>query len=571
MAPVADGRRTASDEAQADRDEVDLSWATTRLRRLRPVRPTAPAAPSEDEAPDRDHVDFGWASGWLRSRGLLRRDSPPPAEQLVLFDPPAARPSSRTQATPVPIQPSVAGQWLVLFAVGAYIWLFAAWTMRHHDGLGTQAFDFGLYDQGIWLLSRFQRPFVTLMGRNLFGDHTSFVLLPFVPAYWLVPSGKILLFAQAAALGLGALPTFLLAREQLRHELLAAGLAIAYLLHPTLGWINLEQFHPDVFEIPLALFALYFVVKRRWTPYLLCVVGLLLVKEDVVVLTFGLGVYVALKHDRRMGLITIGLSVLYGMLAFWWVLPALNGVGTLNAWRIPFGGPWGLVKTTVTHPGQVVSYLTQGDRVWYLWQLFAPLGFVAFAAPALLLAGIGALGSNLVSTFLYQYDIHYHYTSLIYPVVVAATIFGIGSFPSLPTRRALTGVVVGCSLVAAYLWGPTPLGRHEFVPSDPDTPHVQSFREAAPLVPDDAVLSVFYGWAPQVDHREEVYMFPNPWKASYWGTFKQEGQRLPQADSVQYVMVPSALEGEPKAVLDSIRGEFEVIYDRQGVLVLKRR
>ncbi|MDQ3980470.1 MAG: DUF2079 domain-containing protein, partial [Actinomycetota bacterium] len=503
--------------------------------------------------------------------------------QLTLFGPPDgtaitsfgrftdARPAP-AEAEPVPIQHSAGAQWIVLLAIVAYIWLFASWTMRHHDGLGTQAFDFGLYDQGVWLLSRFKRPFVTLMGRNLFGDHTSFILLPFVPVYWLIPSGKVLLFSQAAALGLGALPTFLLAREKLRHEMLAAGIAVAYLLHPTLGWINLEQFHPDVFEVPLALFAIYFMVKQRWRPYLVCVVALLLVKEDVVLLTFGLGVYVALKHNRRVGLVTIGLSVLYAAIAFWWVLPALNGVGTLNTWRIPFGGPWGLLKTTVTHPGQVISYLTTEDRLWYVWQLFAPLGFLALAAPALLLAGIAALGSNLVSTFLYQYDIHYHYTSLIYPVVVAATIFGIAnSALTHSARKLLTGVVLACSLVAAYTWGPTPLGKHEFVPSDPGTPHVQSFRQAARLLPDDAVVSAFYGWVPQIDHREEVYMFPNPWKASYWGTFKQEGQRLPQADRVEYVMVPTQLDAQPKAVLDSIRGEFAVVYEREGVLLLKRR
>ena len=551
MSAVADGRRVGSERTQPDRDEADAGSPVAWWQRLRRVPPSV----------DR-----------------------PPAEQLALFGPslPASTaggtrplpsgPPTRTRTPVEPVTPSLAGRAVVLVAAVAYVWLFASSTMRHHDGLGTQAFDFGLYDQGVWLLSRFRRPFVTLMGRNLFGDHTSFVLVPFVPVYWLVPSGKVLLFGQAAALGLGALPTFLLAREKLRHELLAAGMAAAYLLHPTLGWINLEQFHPDVFEVPLALFAIFFMVKERWRPYLACVVALLLVKEDVAILTVGLGVYVALRHDRRIGLVTVALSVLYAAVAFWWVLPALNGVGTLNQWRIPFGGPWGLLKTTVTHPGRLISYLTVEDRVWYVWQLFAPLGFLAFAAPALLLAGIAALASNLLSTFLYQYDIHYHYTSLVYPVVVAATIFGVaGCARSLRARKLLTAFVLACSLVAAYLWGPTPLGRNEFAVSDPRTPHVQSFRQAARLVPDDAVVSAFYGWAPQLGHREELYMFPNPWKASYWGTFAQEGQRRPQADRVEYVIVPSRLDPEPRAVLDSVRDQFDAVYDEEGVLLLKRR
>ena len=64
----------------------------------------------------------------------------------------------------------------------AFVYM-AGLSVELHRGLNTSAYDFGLYDQGIWLLSRFKDPFVTLMGRNLFGDHTSFILILLVPLY----------------------------------------------------------------------------------------------------------------------------------------------------------------------------------------------------------------------------------------------------------------------------------------------------------------------------------------------------------------------------------------------------
>ena len=91
------------------------------------------------------------------------------------------------------------------------VWL-AVRTARDHFGLGTSAYDFGLYDQGIWLLANGKAPFVTLMGRNLFGDHTSFILLPLVPLYWVVGSTGLLFVVQAIVLGLGALPVWKTAR-----------------------------------------------------------------------------------------------------------------------------------------------------------------------------------------------------------------------------------------------------------------------------------------------------------------------------------------------------------------------
>jgi len=33
-------------------------------------------------------------------------------------------------------------------------------------------FDMSIFHQGIWLISRFHVPFVTVRGLNLFGDHT---------------------------------------------------------------------------------------------------------------------------------------------------------------------------------------------------------------------------------------------------------------------------------------------------------------------------------------------------------------------------------------------------------------
>lgn len=539
-------------------------------------------AAGESGERDTDVVDLGRLTGWLRRRGRrgpAEEAGPAGVEQLALFGaptvatgPPAVEPApAEVVVDDAPIPRDLGARVLVAGVVLAYLALFGWWTMRHHDGMGTQAFDMGLYDQGVWLLSRFKEPFVTLMGRNLFGDHTSFVLLPLVPFYWVWPSAKVLLFAQAAAVAGSAVPVFLLAREKLRSERLAAILAGAFLLQPVLGWMNLEQFHPDLLAIPFVPFAAWFMVRERWVPFLLCMAAILLVKEDTFLLTLGFGVYVAIRHNRRVGLLTCAISVGYGALAFLVILPGLNGVGTLNSWRIPFGGPFGLLKTTVLHPGEVVSYLLTEQRLWYLWQIFAPVALVPLLGFGVLLVALGPLASNLVSTFPYQYDIHYHYSSLVAPMVMVATIFGIARFGrTLVDRRNLVAIVGMAALATAYLWGPTPLGRDEFVPADPGAAQARSVREAIRLVPDDAVLSSYYGWVPQVDHRERIYMFPNPWKASYWGTFDNEGRPLPFAGEVDWILLPTLLDPEPRAVYESIQSQFETVHEKDGVMLLRR-
>jgi hypothetical protein len=79
-------------------------------------------------------------------------------------------------------------------------------------------------------------------------------------------------------------------------------------------------------------------------------------------------------------------------------------------------------------------------------------------------------------------------------------------------------------------------------------------------------------YVPHLSHREEIYSFPNPFSTSYYGTPGQQGgQRLPQADRVEYIMGPTTLDPKPKAVLDRIREEFDVVYEAGNVTLLKKK
>ena len=63
----------------------------------------------------------------------------------------------------------------------AYVVVFGRFTSIQHSNFGTFGFDMGIFDQGIWLLSRFREPFVTVRGLNYFGNHSNYTTLAFVP------------------------------------------------------------------------------------------------------------------------------------------------------------------------------------------------------------------------------------------------------------------------------------------------------------------------------------------------------------------------------------------------------
>jgi uncharacterized membrane protein len=451
-----------------------------------------------------------------------------------------------------------------------YALYFSVRTVGVHNGLGTSAYDFGLYDQGIWLMSRGHSPFVTLMGRNLFGDHSSFVLVLLIPLYWIFSSTSILFVVQSIVVAIGALPVYWFSRQRLRSEPLAAAMAGVYLLHPSISWTNLENFHPDAALGTFVAFAIWAAYAGKWRWYWVAVVLALSVKEDVAFVLVPLGLWVAIKADKKRGLITGLASFATMALMFLVVMRSFTGVAFRNSWRIPFGGLGGLLKTTFTQPTKLIAYLWSDDRPAYVWQMLAPVGFIFLYEPSLALVGFVMLASNVVSTFWYQHQIHYHYSIIIVPCIVMGTVWALGKF-SRPARRWASACIVVSSLVCGYLWSPMPLARTTTTSWTSQMPPVVAARESISLVPDDAVVAAYHSLTAHMARRVTIYSFPNPFTRNLYGPdVFAGGDRLPGADAVEYVILPVRLDDEAQKVWDIERDRFRVVDENAWWVVYKR-
>lgn len=487
------------------------------------------------------------------------------------------------------IPPPSAPQVLLAGAVLVWTWYFSVRSLDIHHALGTATYDSALYDQGMWLLSRFDTPFVTLMGRNLFGDHTSFVLLFLVPLYWVAPGAWIMFTAQSAAIAAGAIPVFLYGRRRLGSEWTALIGAGAYLLHPAVGWTNLENFHPDAFLGVFVGFAIYAALERKWRLYAVFVVLALLVKEDVSLVIVPLGVWVALRRDRRIGLLTIAGSVAFMLVAMFVVMRSLIGVPTRNTWRIPFGGVRGLIDTTLTNPTALWRHLTSQDRPWYLVQMTAPFAWLFARLPDVALISGLVLFTNILSTFWYQFQIDYHYSLIAVPALAIGTVHAIGVLRDhvmrwddrtipFPGRGLALVLLAVASLTTAYLWAPVPWGRTGLYYGDRQNVYAASARELLAEIPDDAVVSANYRLTPHLAYRDEIYQFPVPFRVVLYGPDTSlEGTRLDdRAERVEYVMLPTSQDAElradwaaiDEAFVELARNDIWVLYARDPAVPL---
>ena len=447
----------------------------------------------------------------------------------------------------------------------------AAISVELHRGLNTSAYDFGLYDQGIWLLSRFESPFVTLMGRNLFGDHTSFILLLLVPFYWFISSSSFLFIVQSMMIAAGAIPVFLYTRRRLESEIAASIFALVYLIHPATVWIGVENFHPDSFLGLFVGFALYAALERRWRLLFVALLLSLSVKEDVALVMIPLGIWLAFRQSRKVGLTTAGISLWYMIMAIFGIQKGINGVPFRNSWRIPFGGVQGLFKTSFSEPAKLVAHLLSESRPFYLLQMMLPFAFIFFAFPEVAAISTFVIGLNLLSTFWYQFHVEYHYSFVVVPVFVFGTVYAIGRIPQ-KFRQWLVGACLVSSLFSAFMWSPLPGARTELKYNGSSHPMVIAAQEALSKVPESAIVSAYHPLTAQLARRERIYAFPVPFKRALYGLDAfAEGDVLPFVDEIEFVVLPTNMDDQMQEIWSPVASNFEIAYANSWWVVFQRK
>ena len=456
--------------------------------------------------------------------------------------------------------------------ISAYVFWFCLLSLKMYNGYGYPPFDLAIFDQGLWLITHFHAPFVTVMGRNLFGDHTSFILLLIAPFYRLVPEPQGILVLQVLLLGGTAIPLYMLAQKLIHSTVIATLLVASYLLSPALQNGNMEQFHPEACQVLIISLAIYAALE--WKPVLLgsMVVLALLVKEDTALLVIPLGVWVLCRRNRFWGLGIIGAALVWAGIANEVIITSLLGTNAYYTGRIPFGGWHSFMDTVVREPGRLWSYLGASGRLFYVWQMGFSVGWGFLMAPEVAAIGLLVVAENVLSTDPYMQQIIYHYSMPLVPVLVIGTVTAIAAQKSSMRRNVATGLVVMCALWSCVLWGLTPFSRDSFFPAGSNlsssTIQAASYLEAG--LPSNAVVSAWYPFVSHIDHRTQVYVWPTPFSTQNWGLGTNIGTRLPVAGQVQYLMLPVSLAGTNyRSLFVSMSGDYELVRSEDGIGLYK--
>lgn len=325
-----------------------------------------------------------------------------------------------------------------------------------------------MYARMAWGYAHFNLwdPFVSAW---FWGVHLSPIMLPLGLLGALFDVVPVLLTAQALAVSLCAWPLAKMASQRFG----AWGgpvAALIWLLHPNLGHVATDEFHPGTLAVLPLCWAAYALDRRDAQLLKWSVIGILACREDLALVTALMGIVAIATHEpslRAIGSKIAIISVAYFGVFSLILLPLFGphkGSLTLHF------GQWGdsLLEVAwylLRHPADLWAHLSVGHRALYLPLLSLTVGAIfPWLRPHWLLLATPILAINLLSDFPGVTRLDSHYLTPALPFIVVAAIDGAhrvgqyfdGSVNSWVRRGAGLIVVLGCTLGAHAVNGGMP-------------------------------------------------------------------------------------------------------------------
>ncbi len=354
-------------------------------------------------------------------------------------------------------------------------------------------FDFGKFDLGnmsqmLWTTLHGHFMYLTdYFGTNLprwSMSHVDPILLLFLPLFAIYQHPLVLVFSQFILVILGAVVVYKIAELELDSKIAAFLISAAYLLNPSIGYLNATTgFHGVTVVVPFFLTAFYVFEKmyreKNFSKGRMILFWLMLVltmsgKEQLPLYVILYGIFVMFfrsidapkfKFDfdwfkkfislktSKIALSMIGVGIVWFVVAFLIIIPAYskqrvdgfqkfaatlqidpNSVRNVDEENYflgrysDFGNSYSEVLITmVTNPKMVIKVLFSGDRIENLQRIFEPVGYMAILSPLTLIIASPDIFINFLTTVdgVGTSEITNHRVSMILPIVFISTIYGI--------------------------------------------------------------------------------------------------------------------------------------------------
>jgi uncharacterized membrane protein len=471
-----------------------------------------------------------------------------------------------------------------------YFILFVLMSLYWRDNL-RWGFDIVVDTQPIWNTAhgRILEVSTYTWAHNDLGRDVILIEILLAPFYRLLGGNITMIFFQTAAIALGSVGVYVLARYLMPtvRRSICVLFSLLYLSLLFIHSTNVSQFRSRN-TIMWTFFFAWLAYRSGRTRLLWVMFGIALLTRSDVALVIGMfGVYGAIERRRwTVSWLPIAVGAAWFFIALYVIVPHFSQAGFIyeDHYQWLGGGVSGIVKSTLTRPWFVVRNVLTADRLRYTFDLLFPFAFLPLLKPRILLIPLPIYLLNILSSFSKQHDVTSHYNALIVPFLM---IVALEAVADIAAGRGIIGSRVRPwieGLVHRRAWSPPSAAAVSLVAvmllfcliqQETKSSWVQSYllhhapnpRAAAGLslvrqVPADAPIAVTQKLAGKVPDRRYIYYFP--------------GDPLYQSpvlvDRANYIIGDEQLNDDESAAIAHYRADpaWQVVDERGGFILLRR-
>jgi len=362
------------------------------------------------------------------------------------------------------IKVSLLETYFVYLGIFLYVLAFIFISLHRYWQFNAFWYDFGILDEAIWKLSRFQLPVIISLnppiGKIIWADHFNPSSIFLAPLYWFTDKQEIVFVAQAVFVGLSSVIAYLLARQFVKNAIVRISLIVSYLGYTGLQNALYTDIHNIVYSLLPFMIAVWAVYKRKWWFYWIFFIIFLGFQENLANMGFGFGFFLILKNRKewKIGFLTIIVSLLWaiGSTKMTPIFDPPNQYvyqphwpASISEWFIKFSYPVIKLKT--------------------IFFTYASFGFLPLGAISILPMVLGNFSERFVLNVAgTRWDLGFHYNSVLSPIMFLGSLEMIIFLQKKKWSLKLLKIWAGLTILLViflhrfYLHGPLMLATHPY-------------------------------------------------------------------------------------------------------------
>jgi uncharacterized membrane protein len=360
-------------------------------------------------------------------------------------------------------------RYLVVVVLIAFIEMafFGFYGYVRHSNYLTSINDLGQFDQAVWGFLNgvpFLNTILFEIEVNWLCGRFSPIIALFVPFYAILPTANWLVFAQAIALPLAAIPLFYIAKRIFKSEFVACLWAIIYMCNPYILNAASWDFHEVSLAVPLIAIGFYALEYKKFKLLVVSCFFILMCKEHFGLLVVGFGLLWAIKHrEFKPALLLVLVGVTCFALIVGVLMPMLSptgellmmstGKGQLSRYGWLGSSAGEIFLRIMNDPIDIIRTILVTMHGWvYLFALALPFLFLPFFEIWALLPGLADLTVNLLSTNPMPRSIYAYHSATLIPIFMYSAMSGLHRCSKYRIKKLIPEITVSC-LLASMLMG----------------------------------------------------------------------------------------------------------------------